>query len=378
MSRVFIRSASALPVSEYWNKSLADLMTDAANRAIDAANVAKVDKIIVGNMMSGYANHQEHLGALLASSLGIKGVEAIKVEAACGSGGAAVHEGYLSVKSGEYENVLVVGVEKMKDMDTPKATKALAMAESSDFTQAVGASFISLNALLMRLYMNSYNVEEELMDYFPVIAHKNAVTSPHAQYRKAVTIEDVKRSQVIADPIRLLSSAPSGDGAAAVVLSAKDGPVEILSSEIATNDLIVAQREEPLRFLATEVAFKKAMQKSGISVQDIDFMEVHDAFPIVASLALEAMGISKKGKAPQDAANGRFNMGSELPILTFGGLKARGHPVGATGAYQIAEAFMQLAGTAGQNQVNGAKVGLTHNVGGVDTTAVIHVLRRVE
>ncbi|MGC8558736.1 MAG: thiolase C-terminal domain-containing protein [Nitrososphaeria archaeon] len=378
MSRVFIRSAYALPVSEYWTKSIADLMTDASNRVIDAVPGVKIDKVIVGNMMSGYANHQEHLGALLASSLGMKGVEAMKVEAACGSGGAAVHEGYLSIKSGEYENVLVVGVEKMKDMDTPKTTKALAMAESSDFTQAVGASFISLNALLMRLYMNSYNVDEELMDYFPVIAHKNAVTSPHAQYKKAITVEDVKRSQVIADPIRLLSSAPSGDGAAAVILSSKEGPVEVLASEIATNDLIVAQREEPLRFLATEIAFRKAMQKSGISASDIDFIELHDAFPIVASLGLEAMGISKRGKAPQDASNGRFNMGSELPILTFGGLKARGHPVGATGAYQVVEAFMQLAGTAGHNQVKGAKVGLTHNVGGVDTTSVIHIMRRVE
>jgi len=378
MSRVFIRSAAAIPVGEYWTKSIADLMADAATIAIDSAGPIKIDKIIVGNMMSGYANHQEHLGALLASSLGMRGIEAIKVEAACGSGGAAVHEGYISIKSGEYENVLVVGVEKMKDMDTPKATKALAMAESADFTQAVGASFISLNALLMRLYMNTYNVEEDLMDYFPVIAHRNAVTSPHAQFRKAITVEDVKKSQVIADPIRLLSSAPSGDGAAAVILSAKEGPVEIMASEVATNELIIAQREDPLKFFATEVAFKRAMQKSGISASDIDFMELHDAFPVVAALALETMGISKSGKAPQDASNGRFDLGSELPILTFGGLKARGHPVGATGVYQIYEAFLQLAEKAGQNQVKGAKVGITHNVGGVDTTSIIHVLRRVD
>ena len=378
MSRVFIRSAGAIPVGEYWTKSIGDLMADAATIALDAAGPIKIDKIIVGNMMSGYANHQEHLGALLASSLGMRGIEAIKVEAACGSGGAAVHEGYISIKSGEYENVLVVGVEKMKDMDTPRTTKALAMAESADFTQAVGASFISLNALLMRLYMNTYNVEEELMDYFPVIAHRNAVTSPHAQFRRAITVEDVKKSQVIADPIRLLSSAPSSDGAAAVILSAKEGPVEILASEVATNELIIAQREDPLKFLATEVAFKRAMQKSGISASDIDFMELHDAFPVVAALALEAMGISKSGKAPQDAANGRFDLGSELPILTFGGLKARGHPVGATGVYQIYEAYLQLAEKAGQNQVKGAKVGITHNVGGVDTTSIIHVLRRVD
>mgnify|MGYP001626417456 FL=1 len=327
MSKVYIKSAGLVPVGEHWNKSLTDLMVEASLSALKGQENVKIDRIIVGNMMSGYLNNQEHLGALLASALGMKGVEALKVEAACGSGGMAVHEGYISVKSGDYENVLVVGVEKMKDVDTSVLTKALAMAESAEFTQIVGASFISLNALLMRMYMNRYNVQEEYLDHFPVIAHKNAVTASHAQFKKAFTLEEVKRSPYLAEPIRLLSSAPSSDGAAAVLLSSKASDVEILASEVSTNELIISQRGNPLKFEATEQAFKKAVEKSGVKPSDVDFMEIHDAFPVVAALSLEAMGYSEEGKAGFDAAKGKYNFEGDLPILTFGGLKARGHPV---------------------------------------------------
>ncbi len=377
MSKVYIRSAGLVPVGEHWNKSLTDLMVEASLNALKGQEDVKIDRIVVGNMMSGYLNNQEHLGALLASALGMKGIEALKVEAACGSGGMAVHEGFVSVKSGDYENVLVVGVEKMKDVDTQVLTKALAMAESAEFTQVVGASFISLNALLMRMYMNRYNVQEEYLDHFPVIAHKNGVTAPHSQFKKAFTLEDVKRSPYLAEPIRLLSSAPSSDGAAAVLLSSKPSDVEILASEVSTNELMISQRENPLKFEATEKAFKKAIDKSGVNPSSVDFLEIHDAFPIVAALSLEAMGYSEEGKAGFDAANGKFNFEGDLPILTFGGLKARGHPVGGTGVYQVVEAYMQLSGIAGKNQVQGAKLGVTQNVGGVDTTSVVHVLRRV-
>ncbi len=377
MSKVYIKSAGLIPVGEHWNKSLTDLMVEASLNALKGQDGVKIDRIVVGNMMSGYLNNQEHLGALLASALGMKGIEALKVEAACGSGGMAVHEGYISVKSGDYENVLVVGVEKMKDADTQVLTKALAMAESADFTQVVGASFISLNALLMRMYMNKYNVQEEFLDYFPVIAHKNAVTAAHSQFKKAFTLEDVKRSPYLAEPIRLLSSAPSSDGAAALLLSSKPSDVEILASEVSTNELMISQRENPLKFEATEKAFKKAVEKAEINPSSVDFLEIHDAFPIVAALSLEAMGYSAEGRAGFDAANGKYNLDGDLPILTFGGLKARGHPVGGTGVYQIVEAYMQLTGTAGKNQVQGAKLGVTQNVGGVDTTSVVHILRKV-
>ncbi len=378
MGGVYIKSVGIVPVGEYWEKSLADLMVEAALKALSEAGEVRIDKIVVGNMMSGYLNHQEHLGALLASSLGMKGVEALKVEAACGSGGMAVHEGYVSVKSGEYENVLVVGVEKMKDADTSTLTKGLAMAESADFTQSVGASFISLNAMLMRMYMNRYNVSEEYLDYFPYIAHKNGVTSPHAQFKRAFTLEDIKRSPYIAEPIRLLSSAPSSDGAAAVILTSKPSDVEILASEVSTNELMLTQRENPLKFEATERAFKKAVQRANVDPKSIDFLEVHDAFPVVTALSLEAMGYSQEGQAGLDASKGKYDLNGEYPIATFGGLKARGHPVGGTGVYQIAEAYLHLTNRAGKNQVQGAKLGLTQNVGGIDTTSVVHILRRVE
>ncbi len=375
MNRIFIRSAGLVPVGEHWEKGLADLMYEAASNALLAVPDVKPDKIIVGNMFSGYAEHQEQLGSLLASALGMAGVSAIKVEAACGSGGVAVHEGYLSIKSGEYENVLVVGVEKMKDMGTGKATKALSMAESAEYTQVAGASFISLNALLSKVYMAHYGRKDEEMASFPVIAHRNGVTAAHAQFRKEITVKDVLSSAIIADPIRLLSSPPAGDGAAAVLLSSKGGDVEVLASEVATNQFIFQERENLLDFMASRIASSRALAKAGIDVSMIDFMEVHDAFPVVAALALESMGISKPGMAPIDAMNGRFNCDGELPIGTFGGLKARGHPVGATGAYQVAEAYLQLSGGAGKNQIGGAKIGLTHNVGGIDSTCAVHVLR---
>ncbi len=377
MSKVFVRSAGLIPVGEYWEKSIGELMYEAASKAIESAGDVKIDRIIVGNMFSGYGTHQEHLGALLASVLGMAGTEALKVEAACASGGMAVHEGYLSVKSGEYKNVLVVGVEKMKDIDTGHLTKALAMAESAEFTQAVGATFISLNALLMGAYMQRYNVPEDQLDYFPVIAHKNGATSPHAQFRRAVSLDDVKRSPPVAPPIRLLSSAPSGDGAAAVILSSEKGDVEMLASETATNELMLFQRDNPLEFKATKAAFAKAIKRAEITKDKIDFIEIHDAFPVVSALSLEAMGFSEEGKAGRDAESGKYNLDGELPIATFGGLKARGHPVGATGVYQVVEAFYQLTEKGGKNQVQGAKVGATQNVGGVDTTSVVHILRRV-
>lgn len=375
MNKVFIRSAGLVPVGDHWEKGLADLMYEAASNALTAAPDVKPDKIIVGNMFSGYSEHQEQLGSLLASALGMAGVPAIKVEAACGSGGAAVHEGYLSIKSGEYENVLVVGVEKMKDMGTGKATKALSMAESAEYTQVSGASFISLNALLSKVYMAHYGRRDEEMASFPVIAHRNGVTAAHAQFRKEITVKDVLSSAMVADPIRLLSSPPAGDGAAAVLLSSRAGEVEILASEVATNQFIFQERDDLLDFMASRIASSKALSRAGVEASKLDFMEVHDAFPVVAALALESMGISKGGMAPIDAMNGRFNSDGEMPICTFGGLKARGHPVGATGAYQVAEAYLQLSGNAGRNQIGGARIGLTHNVGGIDSTAVVNVLR---
>lgn len=383
MSRVFIASVGLIPIGDHWKESIEDLMIKASLMAMEKAPWATPERVVVGNMFSGVSSSQEHLGALLASGLGLIGVPAYKVEACCGSGGVAVHDGYVAIKAGLADVVLVVGVEKMKDILTAQTTKALAMAEHADYTQALGATFVSLNAMVMRYYMHTYNVSREEMAAFPILAHKNAVTAPHAQFKEEITLQDVLNAPVISDPLTLLDSAPAGDGAAAVLLvsekyASKENLVEVAASEVANNYFLLGEREDPLFLEATYRATKRALEKTNLDINDIDFLEIHDAFSVTAALSLETMGISKRGKAAKDALDGRFSLDGEVPILTFGGLKARGHPVGATGVYQVAEAYLQLTDQAGPNQVKGAKVGLTHNFGALDTTTAVHILKRVE
>ena len=383
MSKVFVASAGLVQVGEHWSKSILDLMAEASLLAMNALPDAKPDRVIVGNMFSGVGASQEHLGALLASQLNLIGVPAYKVEAACGSGGAAVHNAFLSIKAEESDVVLVCGVEKMKDMEVGRVTAALTMADSAEYTQFPGGTFISLNALTHALYLKKYGISREEMAGFPVLGHRNAALSKHAMFKKAITAEDVLRSPLISDPIRLMDSSPVCDGAAALLLlsekKAKElhaEAVEILASEVAANLFSVYERPDPLDYLATRTAATRALERTGLKLDQMDFMETHDAFSITAALTLESLGVCKPGKAPHDVSTGRFDLTGELPLNTFGGLKGRGHPVGATGVYQVAEAYLQLSEKAEKNQVKGAKIGLTHNMGGLDTTTFIHILRR--
>jgi len=383
LSKVFVASAGLVQVGEHWSKSILDLMAEASLLAMNALPDAKPDRVIVGNMFSGVGASQEHLGALLASQLNLIGVPAYKVEAACGSGGAAVHNAFLSIKAEESDVVLVCGVEKMKDMEVGRVTAALTMADSAEYTQFPGGTFISLNALTHALYLKKYGISREEMAGFPVLGHRNAALSKHAMFKKAITAEDVLRSPLISDPIRLMDSSPVCDGAAALLLlsekKAKElhaEAVEILASEVAANLFSVYERPDPLDYLATRTAATRALERTGLKLDQMDFMETHDAFSITAALTLESLGVCKPGKAPHDVSTGRFDLTGELPLNTFGGLKGRGHPVGATGVYQVAEAYLQLSEKAEKNQVKGAKIGLTHNMGGLDTTTFIHILRR--
>jgi acetyl-CoA C-acetyltransferase len=383
LSKVFVASAGLVQVGEHWSKSILDLMAEASLLAMNALPDAKPDRVIVGNMFSGVGASQEHLGALLASQLNLIGVPAYKVEAACGSGGAAVHNAFLSIKAEESDVVLVCGVEKMKDMEVGRVTAALTMADSAEYTQFPGGTFISLNAITHALYLKKYGISREEMAGFPVLGHRNAALSKHAMFKKAITAEDVLRSPLISDPIRLMDSSPVCDGAAALLLlsekKAKElhaEAVEILASEVAANLFSVYERPDPLDYLATRTAATRALERTGLKLDQMDFMETHDAFSITAALTLESLGVCKPGKAPHDVSTGRFDLTGELPLNTFGGLKGRGHPVGATGVYQVAEAYLQLSEKAEKNQVKGAKIGLTHNMGGLDTTTFIHILRR--
>ena len=360
-----------------------DLAVEASRDALKGLGGGKPDQIIVGNMFSGVGARQEHLGAMVAAGLGLSGVPAYKVEAACSSGGSAFNVGYNLVRSGAIDSALVVGVEKMRDLEPDEVSQALAMAESAEYTQFVGSTFAALNGLLARYYMEQMDVSRDELSAIPVIDHANAVTAAHAQFRKAITPEVVARSSMIADPLRLFDCAPVGDGAAAALLvndgaasAGKRRMAEVLGGRIATNDFSIYEREDMLDFKSTRLAFKAAMEQAGLSPKKVGMVEIHDAFSVVGALSLEAMGFSKRGQGSKDAKAGKFSRGSELPINTFGGLKARGHPVGATGMYQIAESYLQLTDQGGKNQVEGVDYAVTQNVGGVDTTSAVHVFGR--
>ena len=382
-SKVYVTSAGIVPVADHWGKSIEDLAFEAAHAALRGSPKKKPDQIIVGNMFSAVGAKQEQLGAMVASGLGLAGTTAYKVEAACSSGGTAFNVAYNLVRSGAIDSALVVGVEKMRDLEPEEISGALAMAESAEYTQFVGATFAALNGLLARYYMEQMNVTRDELSSIPVIDHANAVTAAHAQFRKAITAEVVSRSAMIADPLRLFDCAPVGDGAAAVMVmndnaasGTKRRMAEVLGGRVSTNEFSIYERDDMLDFKSTREAFKAATAQAGVTPKKVDFVEIHDAFSVVGALSLEAMGFSKKGQGSKDAKEGKYNRDGDLPINTFGGLKARGHPVGATGLYEIAEAYLQLTDQAGKNQVEGAEYGVTQNIGGVDTTSAVHVFGR--
>jgi acetyl-CoA acetyltransferase len=382
-SKAYVASVGLTSIGDQWDKSLLDLAVEAARGALKGSHVKKPDQIFVGNMFSAMGASQEHLGAMVASALGLSGTPAIKVEAACSSGGSAFNVAYNLVRSGAIDSALVVGVEKMRDLEPEEVSQALAMAESAEYTQFVGATFAALNGLLARYYMEELNVTRDELSSIPVIDHANAVTAAHAQFRKAITPEVVGRSQMIADPLRLFDCAPVGDGSAATLIvndnaasGTKKKMAEVLGGRISTNEFSLYEREDMLDFKATRLAFKEATAMAGVPPTKMSLLEVHDAFSVVGALSLEAMGYSKRGHGSRDAKAGKYSKGGEMPINTFGGLKARGHPVGATGMYQIAEAYLQLTDQAGKNQVEGAEYAATQNVGGVDSTSAVHVFGR--
>ncbi|MEM2226285.1 MAG: thiolase domain-containing protein [Candidatus Bathyarchaeia archaeon] len=385
MRRIAIIGIGCTKVGEHWDKALRDLAVEASLRAMEDVGLYDVDYVLVGNMMSGYLQNQEHLGALVADSLGLQGAGAAKIEAACASGGMAVHMGCQLIASGAADSVLVVGVEKMTDATTQEATKALAMAEDQEYSAYTGTSFVGLNALVARAYMRAYGVGHEDIARFPVICHKHALDNEFAQFRFPITVEAVMSSPIVADPLHLLECAGIGDGAAAVLLAPLedarkiiDAPVEVLASTVSIDKFSLHQRDDLTSFKATRASAEAAFKKAGLGAEDIDVLEVHDAFSVLGLIALEDLGFAERGKAAELVKEGGIEIGGKIPTNTFGGLKARGHPVGATGVYQIVELVRQLRGEAGKNQVEGAERGYAQNIGGVGTTITAHILGRVD
>ena len=383
MREVAILGVGQTPVAEHWDKSLKVLAGEAVFAALNDAKADRADALYVGNMLSGGISRQENLGALIADWVGLRGTEAVKVEAACGSGAAALRAGSLAVAAGAAEVVVVVGVEKMTDRGGSEVTSALATAADADYEAAVGLSFVAINALLMRRYMHEFGWRHGDFAPFSINAHANAVHNPHARLREPVDEREYSAARMVAEPINLMDASPIGDGAAAVVLAPAEvvrrrngrRTVTLAASASATDSVALHDRRDPLALAAARQSAERAYAQAGLGPSDIDLFELHDAFSIMAALSLEAAGFAERGQGPRLALDGHIGPEGRVPIATLGGLKARGHPVGATGIYQIVEVFQQLTGQAGPAQVPGAKIGMAQNIGGSGATVLTHILR---
>lgn len=368
-------------VDEHWDKSLRELAGEAIFAAINDSGINHVDGLFVGNMMSGILSKQENLGSLIADWLGLQGIEAVKIEAACGSGASALRAGLMAVSSGAMDSALVVGVEKMTESLPVETTEALATAADAEYEAAHGLSFVALNALIMQRYLEEHKWKHTDFAPFSINAHANAAHNPFARLQEKITEKDYNQARMIAAPINLLDASPTGDGAAAVLLVPADSvhkpnksAVKIIGSASATDRIAIHSRKDPLVLSAAVQSSAKAYAQAQLRPSDIDIFELHDAFSIMSALSLEACGFAERGQGPRLAQDGEILITGRIPITTRGGLKARGHPVGATGVYQIVEVVQQLRGQAGATQIDGARIGMAQNIGGSGSTIITHIL----
>lgn len=380
MRDVYIVGLGYTPVKEHWTSSLRQLGATAIRNALRDASIESADSLYVGNMLSGQVAGQENLGTLLADEAGLLPIEACKVEAACGSGGAAIRAAFLAVASGASEYAIGAGVEKMTDVSGDAIAAGLATASDQDFEASFGLSFVGMAGLLMQRYL--HETQRARADFAPFVvnAHRNAAAAEHAMFHSAVTTEQFLRSPMVASPLGVLDAAPVCDGAAAVVCCSKQAlqphhrPIRIAASAIATDTISLAARRSLTRLEAARISAQKAFKMGQCSAKDVQVFEPHDAFTVMTALALEACGFAEAGTALDLAADGAFEPSGALPICTFGGLKGRGHPVGASGVYQVVEACMQLRGCAGKNQIPGTKRVMTQSIGGHGAVAITHIL----
>jgi acetyl-CoA C-acetyltransferase len=375
---VSIVGIGQIPVQRAASASLREMGVAALKLAMADARVESVDALFVGNMLADELQGQKHLATLIASAAGLRGIEALQVEAATATGAAALRMAYFAVASGEARLAVALGVEKMSGGG---ATEALAKALDAESETPTGATLLAMNAQLMQRYMDTYGVPADAFNGFALNAHANARTNPYALFRNLeVSDEQVRESRVIVPPLRLFDAAPVCDGAAAVILTRSsearaytDQPVKILSSAVATDWFRVQDRADPLHLYAAAQAAHKAFRKANVHRNDVDLFEVHDAFSIMACLALESVGFAEPGQGWRLAAEGAIARGGRLPLSTLGGLKARGHPVGATAIYQTCEIVQQLMGRAGPNQIPNARLAMLLSIGGAASTALTHL-----
>jgi len=383
MRPVAILGIGQTKIDEHWDKSLREIGGEAAFAAMQDAGAEKVDALFVGNMLSPLIDGQNQLGTYYADWIGLWKQEAVKVEAACASGAAALRAGLMAVSSGDIESALILGAEKMTDKAGHDVTSALATAADADYEVEQGISFVGINALVMRRYMHEFGWKHSDFAPFSINAHANAMHNPFARLHQKINADQFERSSMIATPINLMDASPIGDGAAAVVIvpaekvaSLKGKPrITVAGSASATDAIAVHSRKDPLFLSAAYQSSKRAYKMANVTQDDIDVFELHDAFSIMAALSLEACGFAERGQGVRLGLDDGISPNGRVPVCTRGGLKARGHPVGATGIYQIVEVVQQLRGACGETQVDGAKIGMAQNIGGSGATILTHILQ---
>ncbi len=380
MRDVVIIGAGMTKFGELWTKSIRDIFVEAALKAIEDAGVEYIDSMYIGSMSPGLFVEQEHIGALMADYLGITPIPATRVESACASGGAAFRQAFLEVASGASNIVLAGGVEKMTDAED--VTAALATAADQEYEVYQGITFPGLYALIAKAHMHQFGTTRKQLSDVAIKNHRNGSKNPNAQFGFEITPEQVMNSTMVADPLRLLDCSPVTDGAAAVIVASvevakniKKDFVKVIASAQASDTIALHSRESFTTLGSVVKAAEKAYRMAGIKPKDVNLVEVHDCFTIAEILVSEDLGFFEKGKGGEAVENGLTSIESgKIAINTSGGLKAKGHPVGATGIAQIIEVYEQLLGKAGARQVKNARIGMTQNMGGTGASCVIHIL----
>jgi acetyl-CoA C-acetyltransferase len=385
MREVAVIGAGCTTFGEKWNTSFRNLFVEAGILALEDAGLAgeQIDALYVGNMSAGRFIDQEHIGALIADYTGLASyhIPATRIEAACASGGLSFRQAVIAVASGMEDIVVAAGVEKMTDVASGISVDALTGAADREWEGFVGATFPGLYAMIATDYMNRYPLTREQLGLVAVKNHFNGARNPIAQFQQEITLDTVLKSALVADPLRLFDCSPITDGAAAVILAPlerarefTDTPVRVLASAQASDTITLHDRRDISTLDATVAAGQRAFHMAGLTTADIDLVEVHDCFTIAEICAIEDLGFCRKGEAGKLTEEGVTALNGDIPVNTSGGLKACGHPVGATGIKQIYEIVQQLRCEAGRRQIDGAEIGMTHNVGGTGGSVAVHIL----
>ena len=384
MTDVVVSGIGLVSPGEHWDLSLRSLAAKSILAALKDVPTLKPDAIYIGNFLGSTLSRQANLGALLTDDVGLGGIEGLTVEAAEASAAGAFRLAYLAIQSGYVQTALVVGVEKFTDVVGNQAESAVAEALDYDYENISGLTVAGVAALLMQRYLHEYKVPRESFGAFACLAQSNAATNPYAYFRKLLKMEAYRDAPMVCDPLNLYDAAPMLDGAAALLLTRADALegkldhplVKVTGSAVSVDALSLHDRPDPLAFHAAADSLNSACHQAGMMPGDADFFELTDSFSIYAALTLEAVGLAPRGQACRMAEAGEFARAGRMPISTLGGMKGRGNPLGAGGAYQLAEAVLQLRGQAGDGQVKDARRALVQSLGGPAGTAITHVLER--